>query len=166
MMEGGKKAMAYYLELLSRAEPDEPITIVMNLQGSGLSHSNMDYLKFFIFLLSDAYPNGIRQLLVLDLPWVLKSIWNIVKLWLDEKQKSWVQTLVIKNVKSSVSYFTWSTGIRYGPTGYYRMLLWMWRFLQDGNEFTSVKRILNRLLNKSGLIVNSWTINPESGFPY
>ena len=88
MMEGGKKAMAYYLELLSRAEPDEPITIVMNLQGSGLSHSNMDYLKFFIFLLSDAYPNGIRQLLILDLPWVLKSIWNIVKLWLDEKQKS------------------------------------------------------------------------------
>ena len=43
-----------------------------------------------MFLLTEAYPNLIKQLIILDLPWVLKSVWSIVKLWLDEKQKSYV----------------------------------------------------------------------------
>ena len=87
-LEEGKQAISYYFELLHRAEPDAKLTIVFNLQGSGLAQSSLDYLKHFMFLCTEAYPNLIKQLVILDLPWVLKSIWAIVKLWLDEKQKS------------------------------------------------------------------------------
>ena len=44
-LEEGKKAIAYYFEALQRAEPDAKLTIVFNLQGSGLAQSSIDYLK-------------------------------------------------------------------------------------------------------------------------
>ena len=53
-----------------------------------MAQNSIDYLKHFMFLCAEAYPNLIKQLVILDLPWVLKSVWAIVKLWLDEKQKS------------------------------------------------------------------------------
>ena len=37
LIEQGKQALAYYFEVLARAEPDKQIIFVLNLQGSGLA---------------------------------------------------------------------------------------------------------------------------------
>ena len=37
LIEQGKQALAYYFEVLARAEPDKQVIFVLNLQGSGLA---------------------------------------------------------------------------------------------------------------------------------
>ena len=42
LIEQGKQALAYYFEVLARAEPDKQIIFVLNLQGSGLAQRIRD----------------------------------------------------------------------------------------------------------------------------
>ena len=75
-------------KLLQRAEPNRQVTIIYNLQGAGLAQSGLEFSRQFVFFTTQAYPNLLKRLLIIDLPWVLKSVWAIVKMWLTEHQKS------------------------------------------------------------------------------
>jgi len=74
--------------------------LVIDCSECGISNVSTDLLKFIIATLKTHYPLGIQYCLVYNLPWILRSIWFLVKNWLAEYQKyvSFANGDEIKNI--------------------------------------------------------------------
>lgn len=59
---------------------------MFDLSGAGLGNVSMDLLNFLIHTLKTYYPLSVQYVLVHNLPWVLRSFWPVVKMWLGDLQ--------------------------------------------------------------------------------
>jgi hypothetical protein len=54
----------------------------------GLANSqSMQFLKAIAKIDSDHYPERLGRLTVVNAPWTLSSVWTVIRLWLDDRQK-------------------------------------------------------------------------------
>jgi len=54
---------------------------------------DMDFLRFIVRLLVHCYPTYCRYALCVDLPWLFRSIWKLVRSWLPEEAQNTVQLI-------------------------------------------------------------------------
>lgn len=75
------------VEELDRQVGHKGFIFVLDCSECSLSNLNMDMLKFIITSIRVRYPLGLQYFIIYNLPWILKSIWKLVKGWLGEYQK-------------------------------------------------------------------------------
>lgn len=46
---------------------------------------DMEYVKYIITVLDNYYPWLLSKVIILDMPWILNVVWNIIKTWLPAK---------------------------------------------------------------------------------
>jgi len=69
---------------------------IMDLDGLGVRHLNRAGLRYFrtqIQFTQDNYPEMLGTLFVVNVPWVFKTVWKIVKPWLSEFTVQKIQIL-------------------------------------------------------------------------
>lgn len=57
-------------------------TLILDFAGTGLRNTDFDLLKFFLNLLMVQFPRGIEYILVINLPFILRVFWGLVKTWI------------------------------------------------------------------------------------
>ena len=78
-----KKFLAFGLERLTKKHPGQRVSLVFDMQESGLSNMDMDIVKFVITCFQTYFPSMLEYLIVFETPWILTAAWKIVKTWLS-----------------------------------------------------------------------------------
>jgi len=91
-----------WLESVHRNEMGRECTFVMNVGGAGISNLDMSTIKFIKSCLDTYFPAILRKVVIVDLPWILNTMWSVVKQMLNEQQKSRVSFLTESKLNSTV----------------------------------------------------------------
>ncbi|CAL9690160.1 unnamed protein product [Knipowitschia caucasica] len=97
-----KKYVAFWLERYAKKEPGMPLTVVFDMNESGLSNIDMDFVKYIINCFKIYYPKYLSKMIIVDMPWIMNAAWKIVKSWLGPEaisklrfaSKSEIQTYI------------------------------------------------------------------------
>ncbi|KAG1654691.1 Motile sperm domain-containing protein 2 [Nymphon striatum] len=93
-----KKFVIYWFEKLEKESNGQPITMIFDCVGAGLSNMDMDLMRFIVDSFICNYPFFLKYILVIEIPWVLNAAWKIIKLWLPKKSVDLVKFLNKKTV--------------------------------------------------------------------
>ncbi|KAG1654694.1 Motile sperm domain-containing protein 2 [Nymphon striatum] len=100
-----KKFVIYWFEKLGKETNGQPISVIFDCVGSGLSNMDMDLMRFIVDSFLHNYPSFLYNILVIDIPWVLNAAWKIIKLWLPassiEKIKFLNQKTILQFIDAS-----------------------------------------------------------------
>ncbi|KAH0535199.1 motile sperm domain-containing protein 2-like [Cotesia glomerata] len=77
-----QRCVIYWLERLEREGNGDQITLFFDMTDTGLSNTDLEFIKYIINLLKHYYPNFLNNIILLDLPWVLNAALKIIKSWL------------------------------------------------------------------------------------
>ena len=78
-----KQFLAHIINRVDREAASDGFTLVSDIRGGGLSVVNMEFLNFRIELFS-YYPQGLRRVVVVDLPLVLHALTKLVTSWVPK----------------------------------------------------------------------------------
>lgn len=56
-----------------------------------MQNANFDILRFCLEVLRDYFPMSLKYILVVDIPWILKAFWTMVKTWLPRNSKNMIK---------------------------------------------------------------------------
>lgn len=59
---------------------------------------DMDFLRYLVRLFVHYYPTYCRYALCVDLPWLFRSVWKLVRSWLPEESRDLVQLITSKEL--------------------------------------------------------------------
>uniref|UniRef100_A0A8C0IPY2 Motile sperm domain containing 2 n=1 Tax=Chelonoidis abingdonii TaxID=106734 RepID=A0A8C0IPY2_CHEAB len=77
-----KKFVAFWLEHYARREHGKPLTVVFDMAETGLSHIDLDFIRFIINCFKVYYPNYLSKIVIFEMPWIMNAAFKIVKGWL------------------------------------------------------------------------------------
>ncbi|XP_014290468.1 motile sperm domain-containing protein 2 isoform X2 [Halyomorpha halys] len=97
-----KKIVIYWMERVERADKGEPVTVFFDMQDTGLSNADMEFIKYIISLFKLYYPYSLNYILILDMPWVLNAAFKIIKTWLPAKAVQKIKNVDKKSLKDYV----------------------------------------------------------------
>lgn len=87
------------------------------MSDTGLSNTDLEFIKYIINLLKHYYPNFLNNIILLDLPWVLNAALKIIKSWLPPqaipKIKQVNKTGLKDLVDASVALKSWGGNSEY-----------------------------------------------------
>lgn len=92
---------AHRLEKLDNAAGRQGWALVIDVMGSGLANVNLEQWKFKISLLQH-YPQGLRRVYIVDLPWILNSVMKFIVAMLPQKQQQNVLFIKREQLKDYV----------------------------------------------------------------
>lgn len=90
-----KHFVAHCIERVDRAAGETGFILITDSNGGGLANVDMDIMKFKIATI-DLYPQALKGLYVVDLPWLLNAIMKMIVALMSEKLRS-----VVHYVKGS-----------------------------------------------------------------
>ncbi|XP_047126830.1 motile sperm domain-containing protein 2 isoform X1 [Hydra vulgaris] len=102
-MKEVKKLFAFALEKLSLQYPGKQITMVFDMQDSGISNMDMDLIKFVITCFQLYFPNILEYLIVYETPWILTAAWKIVKGWMSSDGISKIKMVGKNDITSYIA---------------------------------------------------------------
>lgn len=78
-----KRYLVFLLEKHVKMFPGRKVTFLFDMQDTGLSNMDLDFVKFIISCFRDYFPWTLAWLVVVEMPWILSATWKIVKSWLS-----------------------------------------------------------------------------------
>jgi len=106
-LDDGKRCLDYLFEAITRAEPNKPVQIVIIFKGAGMSNVSIDFIKHLIYIGTAIFPHFIFKITALDMPWIFKATWSIIKAFLSEKQKQMVNFTSLSEFEKEVAKDNW-----------------------------------------------------------
>lgn len=82
---------------------DGSFAICFDCAGISYSCLDLDLLRFFVRILIDYYPTYCQYTLCVDLHWLFKSVFNLVKTWLPEDARNTVHLIDSKQMLDFVN---------------------------------------------------------------
>ncbi|XP_065192499.1 motile sperm domain-containing protein 2-like isoform X2 [Sycon ciliatum] len=83
-----KKYLVFLLEQQRIREPSNQLTVIFDMTGTGLGNVDMEFIRFIIDCFKFYFPNMLNYLLVFEMPFILSTVWKIVKGWLSERAQA------------------------------------------------------------------------------
>lgn len=84
-------------------EKDGSFGICFDCLNVSYSCVDMDFLRFLVRILVNYYPTYCRYALCVDLPWLFRSVWKLVRSWLPEDAQNTVQLITSKQLTDYIS---------------------------------------------------------------
>nr|XP_009857583.1 motile sperm domain-containing protein 2 [Ciona intestinalis] len=82
-----QRMICLWLERIQRAEPGQHITFVMDVSKSSLANVDLGGIKFLLTCFTTYFPDMLEKILILEMPWIMNTIWKVVKQWMTEDQR-------------------------------------------------------------------------------
>lgn len=101
-IEDVKKYMAFLLDRVDRETRGDGWSLCFDCTDAGISNVDMEMLKFVVQVLTNYFVENCRYVLIYDMPWILSSIWKIVKSWLPQEHRDAVKFASKKEMSSFV----------------------------------------------------------------
>lgn len=79
-------------------EKDGSFGICFDCVNVSYSCLDMDCLRFLVRILVNYYPTYCRYAVCVDLPWLFRSVWKLVRSWLPEEAQKTVQLITSKEL--------------------------------------------------------------------
>lgn len=102
-IEDVKKYLAFLLDRVDRETRGDGWALCFDCDGAGLSNVDMELLKFVVQALTDYFVENCRYVLIYEMPWILSSIWKVVKSWLPAEQREAVKFAAKKEMGQFIS---------------------------------------------------------------
>ncbi|KAI1305261.1 Motile sperm domain-containing protein 2 [Halotydeus destructor] len=99
-----KKFGNYILYQIDEATSGNGITGVADFQGTGMQNADLDLLFYCIHTLRNYFPAGINNVLIVDLPWVLRACWKMAKPLVPERGRHMVQFITKKELANYIDH--------------------------------------------------------------
>lgn len=111
--ESFRRYVAWQVNLLTKSYPDAQVSKTIGTNGIekdgsfgicfdclSVSYScvDMDFLSYLVKILVNYYPTYCRYALCVDLPWLFRSVWKMVRSWLPEDARNTVQLITSKQL--------------------------------------------------------------------
>uniref|UniRef100_A0A8D0GQ74 Motile sperm domain containing 2 n=1 Tax=Sphenodon punctatus TaxID=8508 RepID=A0A8D0GQ74_SPHPU len=77
-----KKYVAFWLEHYAKKEQGKPLTVVFDMAETGLSHIDLEFVRYIINCFKVYYPNYLTKIVIFEMPWIMNAAFKIVKGWL------------------------------------------------------------------------------------
>lgn len=101
-IEDVKKYLAFLLDRVDRETKGDGWSLCFDCTDAGISNVDMELLKFVVQALTNYFVENCRYVLIFEMPWILSSIWKIVKSWLPQEQRDAVKFASKKEMSSFV----------------------------------------------------------------
>ncbi|XP_074601798.1 motile sperm domain-containing protein 2-like [Brevipalpus obovatus] len=79
-----KKFFVFKINQLDRRNGGRRYAAFWDCEGAGLCNVDMDVLSFMLSTVSQYFPYGLEYVLIVDLPLVLTTLYNLAKRWVPE----------------------------------------------------------------------------------
>jgi hypothetical protein len=73
------------------------IVLIFDFTNAGISNMDLDVTRYIITCLSTYFPCILGYILLYEMPWLLSSIWKVIRGWLTEEQKK--KTILVKQTE-------------------------------------------------------------------
>lgn len=97
-----KKYLAFLLDKVDRETKGDGWALCFECTDAGISNVDMELLKFVVQVLTCYFVENCRYVLIHEMPWILSSIWKVVKSWLPQEQRDLVKFANKKEMSSFV----------------------------------------------------------------
>lgn len=97
-----KKYLAFLLDRVDRKTRGDGWALCFDCTDAGISNVDMELLKFVVQALTNYFVENCRYVLIYEMPWILSSIWKIVKSWLPQEHRDAVKFASKKEMKDFV----------------------------------------------------------------
>lgn len=101
-IEEVKKYLAFLLDRVDRETRGDGWALCFDCTDAGLSNVDMELLKFVVQALTSYFVENCRYVLIYEMPWILSSIWKVVKSWLPAEQRDAVKFAAKKELSQFV----------------------------------------------------------------
>lgn len=101
-IEDVKKYLAFLLDRVDRETRGDGWALCFDCTDAGISNVDMELLKFVVQALTNYFVENCRYVLIYEMPWILSSIWKIVKSWLPQDQRDAVKFAGKKELSSFI----------------------------------------------------------------
>lgn len=101
-IEDVKKYLAFLLDRVDRQTRGDGWALYFDCTDAGISNVDMELLKFVVQALTNYFVENCRYVLIFEMPWILSSIWKIVKSWLPQEHRDAVKFASKKEMSSFV----------------------------------------------------------------
>ncbi|TMW52556.1 hypothetical protein DOY81_002381 [Sarcophaga bullata] len=96
------KVLVYWIERLHRETHMDKCTIFFDMEGTGLSNMDLDFIKMIIETFKMYYPNALNYIIVYEMAWVLNASFKIVKAFLPEKAVEILKVIKKKDINQYI----------------------------------------------------------------
>ena len=101
-IEDVKKYLAFLLDRVDRETRGDGWSLCFDCTDAGISNVDMELLKFVVQALTNYFVENCRYVLIYEMPWILSSIWKIVKSWLPQDHRDAVKFATKKDMSSFI----------------------------------------------------------------
>lgn len=102
-IEDVKKYLAFLLDRVDRETRGDGWALCFDCTDAGISNVDMELLKFVVQALTNYFVENCRYVLIFEMPWILSSIWSIVKSWLPKEQRDAVKFAAKKELSNFIA---------------------------------------------------------------
>ncbi|XP_053202632.1 motile sperm domain-containing protein 2-like [Panonychus citri] len=78
-------------------------TLILDFADTGIRNADFDLLRFFLNLLMNHFPRGIDNILVINLPFILRMFWGLVKTWIPSDRVDIIKFVDSKSIQEYIS---------------------------------------------------------------
>jgi len=82
-----KSYIAMFLEEYHRANLGVRMVLIFDFTDAGIMNMDLDVVRYIITCLSTYFPGILAYILLFEMPWLLSSVWKVIRSWLTEEQK-------------------------------------------------------------------------------
>lgn len=97
-----KRFISFWLEKLQWEDFDNPVVVMQDFTGAGVSNMDLDVIKHLIGCLELYFPALCDMLYIFEMPWILNAIWKVIEKLLSEQSKAHLRFIKSKDV---MNYF-------------------------------------------------------------
>uniref|UniRef100_H2YJZ6 CRAL-TRIO domain-containing protein n=1 Tax=Ciona savignyi TaxID=51511 RepID=H2YJZ6_CIOSA len=97
-----QRLICLWLERIQRAEPGKHITFVLDVSKSSLANVDLGGIRFLLACFTTYFPDMLEKILILEMPWIMNTIWKVVKQWMTEEQRKRTLFCSFKDVKQYI----------------------------------------------------------------
>ncbi|KAJ1374463.1 hypothetical protein KIN20_037152 [Parelaphostrongylus tenuis] len=80
---GFENVFVFWLERHTMETKGDPLTIILDMTGTGIRNMDFKIFKFIFHALKYYYPSIVHDIIVFESPLILSASWKVVKSWLD-----------------------------------------------------------------------------------
>ena len=86
-----KKFGNYILQIVDEETNGSGISVLADFADTGIQNAEVDLLLDAINIMRSYFPFGINHIILVDLPWVLRAVWGMVKGWVPHNRRKLVE---------------------------------------------------------------------------
>lgn len=86
-----KKYLAFLLDRVDRETKGDGWSLCFECTDAGVSNVDMELLRFVVQALTCYFVENCRYVLIHEMPWILSTVWRVVKSWLPQEQRDLVK---------------------------------------------------------------------------